>query len=348
MYNATPYEFAPEQTLYIDVRSESEYKTGHIVNAINLPILYDLERHEVGWIYKNTSVEEAKRVGLKYGSEKLHIFYDTLFELRNQHPDKKIVFYCARGGYRSRSIALLMQSIDIQVYWLQGGYKAYRNEVLNKINQSEADFPHFIVLNGFTGVGKTHLLHQLSLLGEPVLDLEGAANHKGSNLGAIGTDEYQSAQNFENSIYDQLMRVHHKYCFVESESRRIGKVLVPKLLFNKIQLGSFIQITASMDFRISGLMADYVYADNFDAGIQSGLEKIKPFISPSIYTKLVTAYTEKQYETFTEIILKEHYDPLYKKSIESHTHVQNFEVSDYVQCSQTIIDWVNSFLTQLE
>ncbi len=142
MYQAIPYVYDPHNHIYIDVRSESEYKTGHIIGAINMPILYDLERHEVGWIYKNSSVEEAKRVGLKYGSEKLHIFYDTLFKLRNEQPEKKIIFYCARGGYRSRSIALLMRSIDLPVFWLQGGYKGYRNEVLKKLNQPVEAFPN--------------------------------------------------------------------------------------------------------------------------------------------------------------------------------------------------------------
>lgn len=47
MYQTIPYEFDDQNTIYIDVRSESEYRTGHIVGAMNLPILYDLERHEV-------------------------------------------------------------------------------------------------------------------------------------------------------------------------------------------------------------------------------------------------------------------------------------------------------------
>lgn len=342
MYQAIPYEFDSNHSIYIDVRSESEYQAGHIYGAINLPILYDLERHEVGWIYKNASVEEAKKIGLKYGSEKLHIFYEAIFKLRSDFPDKRIVFYCARGGYRSRSVALLMQSIDIPVNWLLGGYKSYRNAVLTKLNQPSELFPKFIVLNGLTGVGKTHLLHHLSKLGEPVLDLEGAANHKGSNLGAIGTDEVQCVQNFENSLYHQLMSIQRPYCFVESESRRIGKVLVPKEIFDSMQRGTFIKITATMDFRIKGLLNDYLDASNFHAGIESGLLKIKPYIQPSIFKDLQAAYENQNYEHFTEILLKEHYDPLYQKSIESHSHEHSFEVCDYDQCSKDIQNWINS------
>ena len=342
MYQAIPYEFDDQNTIYIDVRSESEYRTGHIVGAMNLPILYDLERHEVGYIYKNSSVEEAKRIGLKYGSEKLHIFYDTLFKLRNDFPQKKIVFYCARGGYRSRSIALLLRSIDIPVFWLQGGYKGYRAEVLKKINQSEDDYPNFIVLNGLTGVGKTHILHCLSEMGEPVLDLEGAANHKGSNLGSIGTDGHQSMQCFENNVYHQLMRIKSQYCFVESESRKIGQVMVPKNLFLKMQAGEFLLIEASKAFRVNLLLEDYADAADFNEGIRKALPRIQPYQSHETYAQLIQTLESGDLKTFTELILQKHYDPLYKKSIESHNHTQTFKVESIAQCSQDILQWVTN------
>lgn len=342
MYHAIPYTFEPNNTLYIDVRSESEFRSGHIPNAINLPILYDIERHEVGWIYKNSSVEEAKRKGLQYGSEKLHMFYDTLFKLRNEHPNKKIIFYCARGGYRSRSIALLLRSIDIPVFWLQGGYKGYRSEVLKVINQPESTLPHFIVLNGLTGVGKTHILQALSQNGHPVLELEGAANHKGSNLGMIGTSGGQTVQTFENNLYEQLMRIHAPYCFVESESRRIGQVLIPKNIFDKMQKGTFLLIEAELSFRVKSLIEDYVSADNFKEGIENGMPRIKQYIDPTLYSQLMTLFDNGSYEAFTELLLTKHYDPLYKKSIDSHSHQEKFMVENYNQCALNIASWVSS------
>ena len=349
MYHAIPYTFEKDQAIYIDVRSESEFENGHIPGAINLPILYDAERHEVGLIYKNASTDEAKRIGLKYGSEKLHIFYDTLFQLKTEHPNKKIIFYCARGGYRSRSIALLLRSIDVPVFWLQGGYKAYRTEVLSLLNRPESDFPHFIVLNGLTGVGKTHVLESLKRDGQPVLDLEGAANHKGSNLGTIGTNERQTTQNFENQIYQQLMQIDSKYCFVESESRRIGQVMVPKNLFMKMQSGTFILLFADEAKRVNWLINDYVGAENFDDGIRKGMPRIKPYIDPQLYSDLMQAFERSDYEYFTKTLLIRHYDPLYKKSIDSHRHAEKFEVVDYDQCSNQIQNWLTStFLSQLD
>ncbi len=341
MYQAIPYN-PNDEAIFIDVRSESEYKNGHIVDAINLPILYDLERHEVGWIYKNASVDEAKRLGLKYGSEKLHIFYDTLFELKKKYPCKKIIFYCARGGYRSRSIALLLRSIDVPVYWILGGYKAYRTEVLKKLNQPPAEFPNFIVLNGLTGVGKTHVLEELTKLGQPVVDLEAAANHKGSHLGAIGTDGQQSVQMFENNLYHQLNKADQSYCFIESESRRIGKVFVPKPMYQKMQEGKFILLTTDMDFRVSELLKDYTADESFTLQLNLALQKLKPYLSNEHMTELTTLVTSGNFEAFTKRILDVHYDPIYRKSITAHAHLKEFEVLNYLSTANNIVDWFYS------
>jgi tRNA 2-selenouridine synthase len=340
MYKAIPYDYKDSNRLYIDVRSESEYDKGHIIGAINLPILNDIERHEVGWIYKNASVEEAKRVGLQHGSAKLLVFFETVEQLRKDHPDKKIVFYCARGGYRSRSIALLMRSIDMPVYWLQGGYKSYRQEVLSALQNSEK-LPTFIVVNGLSGVGKTHILMELKKLGHPVLDLEGAANHKGSHLGAIGTTGIQSVQSFENEIFHQLCQVDRFYCFVESESKRIGHVFVPNAIFDKLQGGIYIKVSASLDFRIKGLIEDYVSAPDFQHSFEAALDKIKPYITKELFAELSEHFKLGEYEHLTKKLLENHYDPIYFKSIDSHQHKSEFTCTDYATCANEIGEWIN-------
>ena len=40
----------------IDVRTPSEFEEDHLPGAINLPVLSDAERHEVGTTYRNLSL----------------------------------------------------------------------------------------------------------------------------------------------------------------------------------------------------------------------------------------------------------------------------------------------------
>ena len=47
----------------IDARTPSEFAKDHIPGAISAPVLYDVERAEVGTLYKQVSAFEAKKVG---------------------------------------------------------------------------------------------------------------------------------------------------------------------------------------------------------------------------------------------------------------------------------------------
>lgn len=90
----------------------------------------------------------------------------------------QIGIYCAKGGLRSNSIALILSSIGYQVLRLKGGYKSYRNSVISYLDA----LPHqkFIVLGGNTGCGKSELLKTFN-----AIDLEYMANHLAQPLGVL-------------------------------------------------------------------------------------------------------------------------------------------------------------------
>ena len=77
---------------------------------------------------------------------------------------------------RSESMAWLFERVNIKCSLLAGGYKSYRNYLLEKVG----NIPGLIVIEGYTGSGKTEILHALQHLGEQIIDLERLANHKGS------------------------------------------------------------------------------------------------------------------------------------------------------------------------
>ena len=53
----------PDYDDIIDVRSPSEFVEDHLPGAINLPVLSNSEREEVGTIYKQVNPFEARRRG---------------------------------------------------------------------------------------------------------------------------------------------------------------------------------------------------------------------------------------------------------------------------------------------
>ena len=99
-----------------------------------------------------------------------------------QQETKNILVHCWRGGMRSAGVAWLLDLYGFKVYTLAGGYKAYRKWGRD---QFEKEYK-LKVLGGYTGSAKTLVLQELQKNGQPVIDLEALANHKGSAFGALG------------------------------------------------------------------------------------------------------------------------------------------------------------------
>ena len=61
----------------IDVRSPGEFALDHIPGAINLPVLNDAERAEVGTIYVQESRLKANRIGAAHVARNIARYLET-------------------------------------------------------------------------------------------------------------------------------------------------------------------------------------------------------------------------------------------------------------------------------
>ncbi|PKM81114.1 MAG: tRNA 2-selenouridine synthase, partial [Firmicutes bacterium HGW-Firmicutes-13] len=81
----------------VDVRSPGEFARASIPGAVNVPLFNDEERAEVGTVYKEKGVLEAKLKGIEIISPKL---YAVVKEIMDISAGEQVVFYCWRGGMR--------------------------------------------------------------------------------------------------------------------------------------------------------------------------------------------------------------------------------------------------------
>ena len=217
----------------IDVRSPIEYNHAHIPNAYNVYLFNDEERKDVGTIYKQIGRKEAILKGLEYVSVRMTAILKSIDEIaRKYNSTNKILMHCFRGGMRSESTAWLCSNYGYDVYMLKGGYKRYRNYVLDSF---ERDYKIYL-LTGRTGSGKTLILNKLKSIGYNVIDLEKIAKHKGSAFGWINEGEQPSQEQFENNLSYELLKYHiNSTLWFEDESLLIGRRAIPKSLFNKMR-----------------------------------------------------------------------------------------------------------------
>ncbi len=244
-------EFLPlaEKHPVLDVRSPGEFGHAHIPGAYSLPLFSDEERKVVGTTYKQVGREQAIKTGLDYFGVKMRKMVEQVEGMNS----KTVLVHCWRGGMRSAGVAWLLDLYGFKVYTLVGGYKAFRNWVLQQFEKQYS----INVIGGYTGSGKTKVLKELEKRGEMIVDLEAMAHHKGSAFGDLGEPMQPSPEMFENRLAIALSKVHDKHIWLEDESRRIGSINMPLTLWSTMRKSPVFFLEIPFEERLKYLADEY-------------------------------------------------------------------------------------------
>jgi tRNA 2-selenouridine synthase len=304
-------EIDSDSHLLFDVRSPKEYEEYHIPGAKCLSIFSNDERAEIGTIYKQNSKEQAMERGLEIVAPKLPDFFKTIKTEIAENPEKQVVIYCARGGMRSKSIAQTMSMMGINCLQLDGGIRSYRKQIERMLDEYTR-YPHkIIVIEGYTGTMKTKFLEKLQDEGYPVINLEVMASHKGSIFGRIG-EEPASQKKFESRLYERLKELKDSpVLIIESESKRIGRVVVPDFLLEGKYSGTRIHIDMPFGMRVKYICE--VYDPLFHREeIEEAVLKLSKRIPFPIMKEIEEALKQQDYEKVVSFLLENYYDPKYE------------------------------------
>ncbi len=286
----------------VDVRSPGEFAEGHIPNAINIPIFDDGERAIVGTIYKKLGRVPAIEKGLEIVGPKMHQFAKQASEIAK---DGQLCIYCWRGGMRSESMAWLFERVDIKCNLLLGGYKAYRNFLLEHVG----NIPKLIVIEGYTGSGKTEILQQLRILNEQIIDLETLANHRGSVFGGIGQQPQPTTQQFQNKILDEVLKFDlSKRIWIEGESQSVGRVFLPDPLWANMNSTVNLEIFVPRKFRIDRLVTEYGHLPK--ELMQGAIQSIEQRLGGQRMNEILGHYNKNNLDVVAGLLL-EYYDQTY-------------------------------------
>ena len=290
----------------IDVRTPGEFDQGHIPGANNIPLFSDAERAVVGTKYKQENKESALLKGLEYVGPKLAKFIKQLNRITKK---KEVLVHCWRGGQRSASMAWLFELAGYQTYLLEGGYKAYRNYLLEYFARPFK----LVVVGGLTGSGKSELLTEMAKNGEQVVDLEGLAHHKGSAFGAIGQIKQPSQQQFENDLFDTWRHLDTAHSiWLEDESASIGHVSIPSPLFQQIRKSKVIKVEVAKADRIERLVSEYTVSESDE--LKAAVRKIEKRLGHQSMEMCIEFIESKEYAKAATLIL-DYYDKAYAKGL---------------------------------
>ncbi len=285
--------------------------------AFNLPLFNDRERAQVGTTYKQKGKEAAVLLGLELVGPKMRSLAE---EARRLAPEGQALVHCWRGGMRSESVAWLLQTTGMQAHTLQGGYKAYRNYLLDAFRQPAS----LLILGGETGSGKTAILHVLQELGEQVIDLEGLACHRGSAFGGIGMDSQPTSEQFANDLYGQWRMLDtSRRIWLEDESFSIGQVRLPYELWEQMRLAPVIKVTLPQQERVRRLVAAYGRLPR--EALDSAIGRIEKRLGGLQTQQAQEALAEGQLAHVAEILL-DYYDKTYQRCLAKKKNQTMWEV----------------------
>lgn len=293
----------------IDVRTPLEFADDHIPGAHNVPLLSNEERAEVGTIYKQVGPVAARRRGLELTCSRFYHMVDTITSVAAGRP---IVVYCWRGGMRSASVALLVESCGAPVSQLAGGYKTFRTQVIKFFDTCEFPVP-LIVMHGMTGTGKTTFINGLDRSRWATLDLEGIACHRGSAFGALGLEQRVTQKYFETDLWNAFRRLPPGMPVVlEGESQRIGKYSLPGRLYQKMAESCKVWCHASIETRIERLSVEYAHPEYRD-DMLAALERIRKKLGGVRYAELKACIDGWDVAGIGRGLIEGYYDRMYYK-----------------------------------
>ena len=316
-----------EQPPLIDVRAPQEYHKGHTPGAINLPILDDEERRRVGIAYKQQGNAAATALGHKLvsGATKQERISAWAEQFR-RHPDTCIT--CWRGGQRSSIAQSWLAECGLHIRRVEGGYKALRTACLGILEQARSSPTPWYVLAGRTGTGKTVILNQIDFS----IDLEGAANHRGSAFGARLTPQPALAT-FENRLAYAWLQHSAQALLVEDESRTIGRLGLPESWHEKMQQAPLVLVDAEMGQRVEHIHTEYVIqamdegeaASALQARYLDALGRIRRRLGGQLHAELETLMKEafaghRDHREWIEALLTRYYDPMYDYQLGTKQH----------------------------
>ena len=294
-----------------------EFARGAFPRSVNLPLLTDAERREVGLIYRNGGRHAALARGheLVSGAVRAERIRSWV-EFAHGHAGCRV--YCWRGGLRSRIAQSWLREAGVAVPSVPGGYRSLRRACLATLAGATGDAKPWLVLAGRTGSGKTQVIGRL----DNAIDLEGLARHRGSAFGAHAGGQPTPIA-FENALAVAYLRHRAPKLVLEDESRTIGRLALPAAWFERMGAASLVLLEASREERVRNIRSEYVEEPlaggtphaELHRRLATSLDRIKKRLGGArhrnIAASLELAFQTGRHEEWIEGLLDGYYDPMY-------------------------------------
>ncbi len=313
----TPTALLANDIPLIDLRAPVEFARGAFPTSVNLPLLGDTERHEIGLVYRHDGRAAAIARGheLVSGARRAQRI-ESWVDFAKHHPNCQL--YCWRGGLRSQTAQSWLREAGCFVPRVAGGYKSLRRACRDALENIAGDARLWFVLAGRTGSGKTRVIGKLA----HAIDLEALARHRGSAFGARAAGQPTPIA-FENALAVIALQKAGRALVLEDESRTIGRLALPGSWYERMAAAPLVLLKAPREARVRNIRSEYVdtpLADGTSPAALQGqlaasLDRIRKRLGGDRHRRvgaaLVEGFQTGHHEAWIGLLLEWYYDPMY-------------------------------------
>ena len=227
---------------------------------------------------------------------------------------------------RSAGVAWLLDLYGFKVHTLAGGYKTFRNLVLETFTQPF----RLKILGGYTGSGKTLVLQQIEKIQGNVIDLEKIASHKGSAFGSHGMPPQPKQEMFENLLAGEFWKItgmpgtgiqtELPQIWLEDESQRIGNLNLPGALWDTMRNSPVIFLDIPFDERLKHIIQEYGDCD--PEKLAGSVDRISKRLG-SLEARNTKEFIETGKIAEAFCILLQYYDKRYVKALNNREGISS-------------------------
>lgn len=157
----------------------------------------------------------------------------------------------------------------------------------------------------------------------------------GSTLGGVGLGKANSQKMFESLLFEAIDDEPKTY-FIEGESKRIGNIVMPDLLYEKILESKKIYLDTPMSARIERLKKTYAKPELIGE-LEAAIENLSKYLGKETRAAVEENMILKNYDEVARLLCEKYYDHNYRFRADDNTLF--IENDDIVKTVSTLLEF---------
>jgi len=151
----------------------------------------------------------------------------------------------------------------------------------------------------------------------------------------------QTQKNFEALLAKKILELPNtRPVFIEGESRKVGKVFIPKSLAEAMKYGTLVLLQASFETRIRRIVEEYKICDEQTfLQTDSILQSMQKVLGKKKAEKLRHWLRKGDFENIVHVLLEEYYDPRYQHAMRMNEYALELSAEDLSSAAEKLIQY---------